>query len=212
MRTFMTAIVLIVLALVGGGCGSSPNSVTEGDREVSHQTLGAAHAVRAALNSVRVVPGISDGLIDGALAAVHQIQLNAEHHAKVHGAAKEPKPFSVENAEAARKKSASEHAGGGGFWYWLAGAGLTLGGIAWTVVRQTVAGRAVDLLVSAGQKLKEKAAAGTLTADEVKSTLKDVVAAAPPAVQKKIEETLVRVKKKLPAELVTPAPAPMSTT
>ena len=208
-RFILLAIASLALA-VGGGCTSTRDRVREGDRLVNHQTLGAADRAIGRLEALDTVvathPTAAEALAD-AKGALADIKLNAQHLQTVHGSPENPTEYSKEEAEKARRKSEEEHKKRTP-WEWIVGGAGALAAAAWTVLRTTVAGQAVDVLVKAGQRLREKASAGTLSADDVKATYKDVVAIAPASVQKKIEETLVRVKKKLPDELAAPAAAP----
>jgi hypothetical protein len=118
---------VLVACLALGGCVTN-STVTEGDREVNHQTLGAAVLTLDLMDSLRGVPGIPAEVVAAAYAAVEQVKLNAEHLQGVHGAPQEPKPFTSENAAAARQKSTEEHAQSG--WKGIAAGALGVLGFA----------------------------------------------------------------------------------
>jgi len=118
---------VVVTCLALGGCVTN-STVTEGDREVNHQTLGAAIETLTLLDSLRGIPGIPVESVAAAYAAVEQVKLNAEHLQGVHGAPQEPKPYSAENAAAAREKSTQEHAQTG--WQGIAAGALGVLGFA----------------------------------------------------------------------------------
>jgi hypothetical protein len=125
MRRSCLLLIASLALMSGGGCVTN-STVTDGDREVNHQTLGAAVATLELLSSLGGIPGIPADVVAAAYAAVEQVKLNAEHLQGVHGAPQEPKPFSPENAKAARDKSTQEHADGGLL--------LKIGGTALTVL------------------------------------------------------------------------------
>jgi hypothetical protein len=190
MRLFALMIV-VILALAGGGCAGS----AEESKNLNRQNKHAGKFVKE--NSAD--PEIKQAGAD--------IEANAAVIEKVEGPPKEDNPYSKEQSEKFRAEG--EAAAKRGF---LAAAGatlLTIGAIAWALLKQTAlktALVAVETLVVGGQKMKAEAAAGTLTPDTVTETYRAAVALAPPKAKAKIEETLVRVKSKLPVELVTPAP------
>jgi hypothetical protein len=111
-----TLAILAVLALaVGGqiGCVTS-NSVTDGDRQILHQGLGA---LEGAVMDLQGAQGkVSKGseawtMIGLGLAKLEDLERGAAHLQEVHGPPKEPKPYSTENMTAAIAQSTQEHAG-----------------------------------------------------------------------------------------------------
>lgn len=132
------------------------------------------------------------------------IEANATVIEKVEGPPKVDNPYSKEQSEKFRAEG--EAAAKRGFMAAVGATLLTLGAIAWGILKQTAlkhAADAVEALVSGGQNMKTKAAAGTLTPEDVTETFRAAVALAPPKAKAKIEETLKRVKGKA-AKLVAP--------
>lgn len=200
----------LCLALGLGGCVTK-STTTGGDLEVNHQTLGAADKAIGRLEAIEPLvadrPAVAEAIAD-AKSALVDVKLNAEQQETVHGKPKDEIPYSPTEADKARKKSSSEHAGGG-FWKALLGIGVTLASLAWAFLKTTAAKQAVEAvenLAGAGLQVKAKAASGTLTAEDVKATYAAAVALAPPKVKATIEETLTRIKKKLPSTTAAQPP------
>ncbi len=118
MRRFTGALVALALALAMGGCVTQ-SSHTEGDREVNDQTMKAGAVVQDAIAAA--VSAYETGkaaeaktlLAQGAIAGA-EIVKNAKQQEAVHGAPvrTDLPAFSPEASDAARKKSADDHASG----------------------------------------------------------------------------------------------------
>lgn len=125
--------VLVALALGVGGCVTS-STVTEGDRQLSHQNAEAAKAILAIANGIP-----ASGMLDVAVAitAARDIEANAQQQLANWGPPKEPKAYSPENSQAARDQAKKEHESGGfggtllGILGAAAGIGATLAGVPW---------------------------------------------------------------------------------
>lgn len=125
--------IVAVLALAVGGCVTS-STVTEGDRQLSHQNAQAAQLILGMTAAITGLPGPGAAK---AIAALEDIRLNAEQQLANWGPPKEPKEYSPENSKAAREQSVQEHASGGlggtllGILGAAAGIGATLAGVPW---------------------------------------------------------------------------------
>jgi hypothetical protein len=211
MRTFLA---LIILALAGGGCAtSSKEKVTKGDVQLVDQTVKSTSLTQANLELAIALLSSNPAAVAEALVALKEVRqaaidsrANAEQLQENFGAPEDPKPYTSENSDAARKQSKEEHASSFSFWGAIGGglAGLAL--TAWAVAKQTVLGQTIDTLVKAGLNVRTKAAAGTVTAEDVKGVYKATVAIAPAKVQATIEGALAKVKERFPT--ATPAPPP----
>lgn len=114
MKTRLALMVFVGLILTGG-C-SSKDTVTDGDRSLSHQNVGAARVILGQTTE----PGI--------VAPAKDIEANSEQQLRGWGLPVTPKPYSTEVSVAARKKTEEEHATP----WWqviLAGAGTFLLGV-----------------------------------------------------------------------------------
>ena len=113
--------VVIVALLMGFGC-SSKDRVTEGDRELSAQNVGAAKVIQEKTDD----PAIK--------APARDVELNSEQQLKNWGPPKAVKPYSAAASEESRKKSEKEHASP---WWMIAltGIGGFLAGAAPIIMR-----------------------------------------------------------------------------
>lgn len=88
---------LLALCLWLGAC-TTQNTVTEGDRQLSHQNRGAAQKIKAASTDPEVVVPADD------------IEQNSGQQLKNWGEPKEPQPYAPDASKLIRKKSEEEHA------------------------------------------------------------------------------------------------------
>jgi hypothetical protein len=124
---------VIILALVGGGCaGPSKEKVTKGDVLLVDQTVKSTSLTQANLELAIALLTSNPAAVVEALAALKDVRqaasdshANAEQLQENFGPPEDPKPYTPENSDAARKQSKEEHAAGGGFWYWVGGGALT---------------------------------------------------------------------------------------
>lgn len=111
---------VLALCLWLGAC-SSKSTVTDGDRQLSHQNKGAAQKIKASSTDPEVTVPAED------------IEQNSEQQLKNWGPPQDPKPYAPDASKLARKKSEEEHATPA-FWAGLASVGgwllgfLTRGG------------------------------------------------------------------------------------
>lgn len=128
--------VVLALGMWVGGC-TTANTVTEGDRQVNRQTLGAVEKAQELLDALRAKDGLDHGMISIGAQALLDIRENALHLESVQGAPENPKPYTPENSKAARELSAKDHAGGSwlmpalGIGGAIAGVAATLAGMPW---------------------------------------------------------------------------------
>jgi len=177
-----------ILALASGGCVAS-STVTDADRQVNHQIIGAAKLIEARLGGI-------DGIGIVVTQAIKDIIANAEHLESVHGAPENPLPYTKENSDDSRQKSAEEHSGGG-IWGWITGGLATAAALGWAILKSTQLGRVIDTFVTAGMNVRDKVKAGTVTEKDVKDLYEKANDALPPSARKKVEETVTRVKRKV---------------
>lgn len=107
MRKF-AAVCLVVLALAFSGCASA-NKVTEGDRQLSHQNIGAAAAILGAATAPAIVVPAGD------------IKANSEQQLENWGLPESPQAYSPKASAASREQAKGEHAQA---WYMAIGAGI----------------------------------------------------------------------------------------
>lgn len=186
---------LAILALaVGGqiGCVTS-STVTDGDRQVLHQGVGALEGAVADLEGAqaKVAKGSEAWTMIGlGLAKLADLERGAAHLQEVHGPPKEPKEYSTENMTAAIAQSKEEHAGGGigGVLYTAGGvaAGLAAAwfGMPWIArlfpSRTGIVGRVADTgvqIVTAIRKQAEESG-GSITVKDILKTAKEYVVSA----------------------------------
>lgn len=86
----------VVLAFSGVAC-SSKDRVTEGDRQLSHQNVGAAKVIQEKTSDPEVITPAKD------------IEANSAQQLENWGPAKEPKPYSPAESQKTREKSKEEH-------------------------------------------------------------------------------------------------------
>jgi hypothetical protein len=127
-------ILIVLLGVVAGGAAGCVTSGThtEGDRQVNTQTFGAAEVARSSMEEAqKALPEGSTGwtMLGVGIRAAVDIQKNAQQQEEVHGPPKEPKPYTAENAAAARDLSTKEHAESG-LTKILVGAGGIVAGLA----------------------------------------------------------------------------------
>jgi len=182
---------ILVIAVALAGCVTK-SSHTEGDREVNDQTMkagavvvGAAAGAAAAIDAGDL-PKARSLLAQGAIAG-QEIVKNAQQQESVHGAPvrADLPAFSPEASEAARKKSADDHAGG----KWivptltvlgaLAGVAATLAGMPWlATVFPALTGK-IGKMATAGVQIinsvrdKAEANGGTIDVKTVLEIAKD---------------------------------------
>lgn len=111
---WLSFVAVLVLA-VGGqiGCVTS-SSVTDGDRQVLHQGVGALEGAVLDLQGAQAKTAKGSEawtMIGLGLAKLEDLERGAAHLQEVHGPPKEPKPYSTENMTAAIAQSKQEHAG-----------------------------------------------------------------------------------------------------
>lgn len=133
MRRLLLPVLFLVLALgLGGGCADARDTVTAGDRLVTHQILGAADYMLGRFEALEVEiadrPSALEVLEDLRTAAA-TVKLNAEHLEGVHGPPEVKETFSVEASRKARGQSTEEHSRRG-FLGWLTLIGGYLAGAA----------------------------------------------------------------------------------
>lgn len=187
MRPILTMVLCVVLLGCAGGA--------EEARNLNRQNLHAGELIETRATDPEVKQAGKD------------VKLNSTVIEKIQGPPKEDKSYSEKESAEARAKGESVS---GGFWVGLGGIAVTIASLAWAFLKTTAlkhAATAIETLVTSGQKVKEKAAAGTLTPEDVTETYKAAVELAPAPVKAKIEETLVRVKKKLNGGTEAPQPA-----
>jgi hypothetical protein len=205
MKTTLILLGVLLLALAGGGCVTpSKEKVTKGDVQLVDQTVKSTSLTQANLELAIALLSSNPAAVAEALVALKEVRqaaidsrANAEQLQENFGPPEDPKPYTPENSGAARQQSKEEHASSFSFWGAIGGglAGLAL--TAWAVAKQTVLGQTIDTLVKAGLNVRTKAAAGTVTAEDVKGVYKAAVAIAPKRVKEKIESTLTRLKERV---------------
>ena len=199
--------VMVVLALVGGGCAGYVK-VDEPDKVLVDHIVQASTAGQAELNQLASLVSMANSgaaaLVTGINQKLEDIKLNAKQVKSKIGPPENPTAYTPAASELARKESGAST----GFWVGVGGFFLGLGGIALAVLKQTALGQAiqaVETLAGAGVNVKSKAAAGTLSPVDVKETYAAAVALAPPKVKAKIEAALTKVKSKIPVVGTTAA-------
>ena len=227
MRAFLALPTILALVLGGLGCVTK-STHTEGDRQVNAQTRGAAEAVEKSVEQVRsTLPEGSEGwtMLGLGLRALSDVKANSDQQEQVHGAPKESKPYTAENAKAARERSTQEHSESGltkiligagsvvatavGAWFgmpWLAGIFPKLAGV-WGKVGQT----GIQIVT---QLRKEAEAGGSITPKRILEVAKEynVTAGVQDLVSKEataLEEKLGYTPTiKLDAPTTAPTPTP----
>lgn len=151
MRLVLLVPTMLFALALGGGC-ITQSTVTEQDRQVNWQTLGAAEEVVTQIRNLRpLVSGVAGAglMLDAAEAALEDIILNARLHVEIHGPPKKQERYSKPEAASARKAAKESHAAGG---FWKTVAGIFLSGIGLVLGFQRYGGPIVQAIPWLGEK------------------------------------------------------------
>jgi hypothetical protein len=128
MNRFIVVLSALALVVVLSGCVGK-NTVTEGDRNLSHQNLGAAKVIQSRTSD----PGI--------VAPARDVEANSAQQIKNWGMPEKPEPYSTAASAGSRKQSEEEHATP---WWKLALGGL--GTVLGTLLSQGMLARLLPLV------------------------------------------------------------------
>lgn len=165
-------LILAIFSLTLTGCNSK-NTVTEGDRKLSHQNEGAADVIIKSVDEAEAVPGVPPAALD-ALApvkpAAKDVKANSKQQLKNWGPPKDPKPYSAAASASSRKQSEKEHESSPIWPYVIAAATTALG----VLLRSTGLG-AIPFIGPILSRISPRLAHGAGKADALNVGLQEVL-------------------------------------